>query len=88
MAVHKDEDQDEDGGSDGDDDDNDDDDNEEKKTKLGTPRQILSRRTKNTRERWCARSEENDSSTSLESDSSRAIGYGITKRKRERGRSA
>ncbi|KYQ58186.1 hypothetical protein ALC60_02605, partial [Trachymyrmex zeteki] len=32
-----------------------------------------------------ARSEENDSSTSLESDSSRAIGYGITKRKRERG---
>lgn len=43
---------------DGDEDDVDDD---EEEAKLCTPRQILSRRTKNTKERWCARSDENDS---------------------------
>jgi len=91
LTVHKDKNEDEDSdgssGGDSDDGDDDDDDNEEEEAKLSAPRQILCR-TKNTRERWCARSEENDSSTSLGSDSLRAIRCGVMKREKKRGRSA
>lgn len=97
-AVHKDEDEDEeedeDGGGGGDGGDDDDDNEEKEEMKLVRPAKYSRRTKNNTRERWCARSEENDSSTSLESDSSRAIGCRVTKgqkereRETERGRSA
>lgn len=66
-----------------DNDDDDDDDNNDEETKLGTPRAkySLSHRTKNTREQWRARSNENPSS-SLETNSSRAIRNGAMKRER------